>query len=119
MIDRDLLRLRRRMGASVIDKVGAGRPILQALAKGGMVAIVVDQNVLRDQAVFVDFFGKAGRHDSRPGRLPPQDRGPDAAAVLPPGGSRYLLRILPPVEVAPSGRPGRRRVENDPASTLR
>jgi KDO2-lipid IV(A) lauroyltransferase len=57
-IDRDLLRLRRRMGATIIDKFGAGRPILQALAKGGIVAIVVDQNVLRDQAAFVDFFGR-------------------------------------------------------------
>lgn len=103
-IDRDLLRLRRRMGAEIIDKLGAGRPILQALARGGIVAIVVDQNVLRDQAVFVDFFGRPAATTPSLAAFHLKTGAPMVPFFCHPDGCRYRLRVLPPVEVPRSGR---------------
>jgi KDO2-lipid IV(A) lauroyltransferase len=103
-IDRDLLRLRRRMGAEIIDKFGAGRLILQALARGGIVAIVVDQNVLRDQAVFVDFFGRPAATTPSLAAFHLKTGAPMVPFFCRPSGRRYRLRILPPVEVPRSGR---------------
>jgi Kdo2-lipid IVA lauroyltransferase/acyltransferase len=50
-------RLRRRTGVDVIEKRGALRPVLEALRRGRMVGILMDQNAARREGVFVDFFG--------------------------------------------------------------
>ena len=52
-------RLRRKSGVELIDKRGALRPVLRALAGGRMVGILLDQNAARREAVFVPFFGRA------------------------------------------------------------
>jgi KDO2-lipid IV(A) lauroyltransferase len=52
-------RLRRRTGVEVIDKHGALRAVLEALRRGRMVGILLDQNATRREGVFVDFFGHA------------------------------------------------------------
>jgi len=50
-------RVRRRTGVEIIDKRGALRPVLEALRRGHMVGILMDQNAARREGVFVDFFG--------------------------------------------------------------
>lgn len=50
-------RLRRRTGVEVIDKRGALRAVLEALRRGRLVGILMDQNAARRESVFVDFFG--------------------------------------------------------------
>lgn len=57
-LEREMAKLRTKMGARIISKFKAGKPILQALKNNEIVGYVIDQNVLRSQAVFVDFFGK-------------------------------------------------------------
>ena len=58
-IGRDLARLRERLGAGSISKFGAAKPVLQALARNEIVAILIDLNVLHSSGpVFVDFFGR-------------------------------------------------------------
>jgi KDO2-lipid IV(A) lauroyltransferase len=104
-LEKDLSRFRTRLGSEVINKFGASRPILRALARNEIVAILIDQNVLRSQAVFVDFFGKsaattpglAAFHLASGAPLVPLFV--DAAA-----GGRYRLRILPPLEFPSPGR---------------
>jgi KDO2-lipid IV(A) lauroyltransferase len=50
-------RLRRRTGVEIIDKRGALRPVVDALRRGRMIGILLDQNASRREGVFVDFFG--------------------------------------------------------------
>ena len=57
-LEKELAKLRMKFGAEIISKFKAGKPILQSLKNNEIVGIVIDQNVLRSQAVFVDFFGK-------------------------------------------------------------
>ena len=56
-LDRLATRLRERSHVELIDKRSALRPVLRALAAGGMVGILLDQNAARREGVFVPFFG--------------------------------------------------------------
>ncbi|MGH7378703.1 MAG: lysophospholipid acyltransferase family protein, partial [Candidatus Methylomirabilales bacterium] len=44
-------------GNRVIPKRHAFRHLVETLRRGGTVAMLIDQNVAREQGVFVDFFG--------------------------------------------------------------
>lgn len=57
LIEKELARFREGLGTRVISKFQAAKPILRSLRQNEIVAILIDQNVLRSQAVFVDFFG--------------------------------------------------------------
>jgi KDO2-lipid IV(A) lauroyltransferase len=58
LLEKELSKLRTLLGAKVIYKHQATKQILQSLREKEMVAFLIDQNVQRHQAVFVDFFGK-------------------------------------------------------------
>jgi Kdo2-lipid IVA lauroyltransferase/acyltransferase len=51
-------RWRRRTGIEVIDKRGALKPVLSAIRRGRLVALLLDQNTTRRESVFVSFFGR-------------------------------------------------------------
>lgn len=51
--------LRRKTGVELIDKRGALRPVLDALRRGRLVGILMDQNAARHESVFVPFFARA------------------------------------------------------------
>jgi KDO2-lipid IV(A) lauroyltransferase len=104
-LERELAKLRTKLGANIISKFKAGRSILQALKNNETVGIVIDQNVLRSQAVFVDFFGKpaattpalAAFHIRTGAPLVPM-------FCYPTETNRHRLKIFEPVEPPLSGR---------------
>lgn len=101
LIERDLLRFRTRMGAAVIDKLGASRPVLKALRRNEIVTILIDQNVLRSQAVFVDFFGKTAATTPGLAFFHLTTGAPIVPFFIHPApGRRYVFRYLPPLEFA-------------------
>lgn len=57
-LEAELHKLRMKQGANVIYKHQATKQILRSLRKKEIVAFLIDQNVQRHQAIFVDFFGK-------------------------------------------------------------
>jgi Kdo2-lipid IVA lauroyltransferase/acyltransferase len=57
-LNRWLATVRSSTGNRVIAKRNALRPILSSLQKGGMVVVLIDLNTMRNEGVFVDFFGK-------------------------------------------------------------
>lgn len=59
ILDELAARFRRRSGAELIVKRQAVREVLQALRRGRMVGILLDQNATRAEGVFVPFFGVA------------------------------------------------------------
>jgi len=104
LLEKDLARLRAKFGAGVIYKIGAAKPILKALGHNEIVAILIDQNVLRSQAVFVDFFGKtagttpglAAFHLKTGAPLVP-------VFVYPAPRGRYIMKIQEPLVFPPGG----------------
>jgi KDO2-lipid IV(A) lauroyltransferase len=90
------------MGAQVIYKQQAAKKVLQALRNREIVAILVDQNVLRREAVFVDFFGRPAGTTPALGAFHLRTGAPLLPVFcLPAAGGRYRLRILPPVAFVP------------------
>ncbi|MFN2386570.1 MAG: lysophospholipid acyltransferase family protein [Thermoanaerobaculia bacterium] len=58
LLEAELTRRRSRFGNEVIAKRDAARELLRAMRRNRTVAILVDQNVLPQEAVFVPFFGR-------------------------------------------------------------
>jgi len=58
LLDRFVTRFREGGGLEVIAKRHAARRVLEALRRGGMVGILLDQNASRREGVFVPFFGE-------------------------------------------------------------
>ncbi len=102
LFDRALLEFREGMGARIIYKQQAAKKVLQALRNGEIVAILVDQNVLRREAVFVDFFGRPAGTTHALGAFHLRTGAPLLPVFcLPAAGGRYRLRILPSVAFVP------------------
>jgi KDO2-lipid IV(A) lauroyltransferase len=59
LLDRFAERLRASTGVEVIRKRQAFRAVVEALRRGRVVAILLDQNASRAEGVFVPFFGRA------------------------------------------------------------
>jgi len=56
-VDRFIVRARRRYGSDIIYKQGALRKFITILKAGGNAGVVMDQAVLPDEGVLVDFLG--------------------------------------------------------------
>jgi KDO2-lipid IV(A) lauroyltransferase len=104
LVEAELARYRRRLGAKVISKFQAARPILQALRQNEMVAILIDQNVLRSQAVFVDFFGRPAATTPALASFHLRTRSPLIPVFCLPGPrSSYLVKVGDPLTFPPGG----------------
>lgn len=104
LIDRHVVKARTRRGADIINKLGAGRPILRALTRKEAVAILIDLNVLRREAVFVDFFGTPAATTPALAYFHIRTGAPllPMFCVYAPGG-RYRMTFGPPLDIPLSG----------------
>ncbi len=59
LLNETLDRVRKRFGNCVIPKQRAAREIMRVIRKGGVIGILMDQNTVETEGVFVDFFGKS------------------------------------------------------------
>lgn len=104
LLEKELLQIRKKLGATVIYKQQAARPILRALKDNEMVAILIDQNVVRNQAVFVDFFGKpAATTPSLAAFFLKTDAPLVPVFCCPVQSGKYHLKILPPLKIIVTG----------------
>ena len=98
-LEDELLQIRKKLGATVIHKQQAARPILRALNDNEMVAILIDQNTVRNQAVFVDFFGKRAATTPSLAAFFLKTESPLIPVFCYPiQRGKYQLKILPPVK---------------------
>lgn len=103
LAERELSRFRRGLGASVIYKQRAAKSILQALRRNEIVAILIDQNVLRREAVFVDFFGLPAATTPSLASFCLRVRSPLLPVFCTPlPGLSYLVKIGTPLQPEPA-----------------
>ncbi len=69
LIDRLISRYRSQSGGTPIDKSEFARGVLRAFAQGHAVGVLTDQNMLANEGVFVDFFGRLACTTSGPARV--------------------------------------------------
>lgn len=104
LLEREILSIRKKLGAHVIYKQQAARPILRALEANEMVAILIDQNVVRNQAVFVEFFGKTAATTPSLASFFLKTGAPVIPVFCYPVENRkYRVKIFPPLEIPATG----------------
>ncbi len=98
LLEEELARRRTRFGNRLIRKKDAAREILRDIRAGKTVAILIDQNVLAEEAIFVPFFGRLAATTPSLALLQLKT---DAAVVpvftWPEGGGRYRLVFEPTI----------------------
>jgi len=98
VIEEMLYKIRKNIGAEIIPKFNASKQVMRALSKNEMVAILMDQNVLRSQAVFVDFFGKEAATTPGPAIFHLRTEAPLVPVFCYPiNRSKYLVKIKKPL----------------------
>jgi len=98
--EKKILNLRQKLGASVIYKHEAARKVIKALHNRETVAILIDQNVLRSQAVFIDFFGKQAATTPSLAAFHLHTQAPIVPVYCyPEKNHTYRVQIMPPVQV--------------------
>jgi KDO2-lipid IV(A) lauroyltransferase len=104
LLEKELLKLRTSQGAHVIYKHQATKKILRSLRARKMVAFLIDQNVLRQQAVFVDFFGKKAATTPSLASFSLRTKSPLIPAFCYPTSSHaYHLKIFSPLSITLGG----------------
>lgn len=119
-LERELARRRIRFGNRLIAKREAARDILRTLRDGGTVAILVDQNVVREEAIFVPFFGRLAATTPALALLQLKTEAPVVPAfVWPEGDGRYRLELGTPILAEEFRGPGIERAESVRRATAR
>jgi Kdo2-lipid IVA lauroyltransferase/acyltransferase len=98
LLEEELDRRRRRFGNRPIAKREAAKELLRAMSRNETVAILVDQNVLAREAVFVPFFGRPAATTPSLARLQLKT-GATVVPVFtwPLGEGRYRLEFEQPI----------------------
>jgi len=113
LLEKELLQIRKKLGADVIYKQQAARSILRALRANEMVAILIDQNVVRNQAVFVDFFGKPAATTPSLAVFFLKTEAPIIPIFsYPIRGGKYCLKIFPSLKITMTGEEKAGCIEN-------
>jgi KDO2-lipid IV(A) lauroyltransferase len=103
-MEEELLALRKSMGARVIYKNQAARETLRSLKNNRIVAILIDQNVLREQAIFVNFFGKTAATTPALATFHLKTEAPIIPAFCCPTPQlAYHLQLFAPIQVPVTG----------------
>ena len=101
LLEAQLLKLRESLGTKVIYKRQATKQILHSLRENSMIALLIDQNVLKSQAVFVDFFGKKAATTPSLAAFFLRTRAPLLPVFCHPTSSHmYQLKIFPPLKIS-------------------
>jgi KDO2-lipid IV(A) lauroyltransferase len=117
-IDRDVVRMRERFGGVALDKRGSVRPMLEALAAGGRVGLLIDQRVHPREGIAVPFFGRPAITSPLLARLSLRHGTPvvPVLGTLRPGG-RYRVTFHPPID-PPESTAGGRRADPEAVAAL-
>ncbi len=88
-------------GNHIIEKKDAARDILRALKSGGAVGILIDQNTVPEQGVFIDFFGTKACANSAFVKLAHHSGAPVVLgyALWSESENRYVLHFEPEIEM--------------------
>lgn len=92
-----LERVRQRHGSRVIYKKGALREIISRLKSGGAVGILMDQAVLPEEGVLVDFLGRPAWTTRMPAAISRRTSSPVLPVFMRRAGRGHVMTIYPEV----------------------
>lgn len=94
---------RKFMGSNVVDKKGALRTILKKMEENEVVYLLMDQNTLAREAVFVDFFGRPAGTVTSVAQLHLKKNIPIVPLFLHYERDKIVLEVMNEIEYTPSG----------------
>jgi len=103
LIERKVKQFREYMGSSVIYKTNSIRTILQRLQENKVVYLLIDQNVIAREAVFVDFFQRKTSAVPSVSRLHLKKNIPVIPLFLHYEKERIILEFYEELHTVPSG----------------
>jgi KDO2-lipid IV(A) lauroyltransferase len=121
LLDRFVTRRRSGSGNTILGKKDLLRTVVKALAANRAVGILIDQNSLLNEGVFVDFFGVPACVNASFAKLAHRT----GAAVIPgfalwdAARGRYVLKFLPIVDMTGDGQADSQRLHSILESVIR
>ena len=106
LIESRVREFREAMGSRVIYKQGSLRTILKRLGANELVYLLIDQNTVPREGVFVDFFASKASAITTVSQLYLKKGIPVVPVFLHYEGEAIVLEVLPEIEYAPGGDAG-------------
>jgi len=98
LVEKKVREFRTFMGSHLIDKKNSIRTILKCLEKNEILFILIDQNTIEREAVFVDFFGKKASVVSSVSQLHLRRKAPIIPVFLHYEADKIVLEFLEEIE---------------------
>ncbi len=102
-LERLMLEMRQRFGATLIPMRGASEKIDAVLREGGVMGTLLDQNVDWYKGVFVDFFGRPACTNSGLAKLAMRSKSPVIPMYTARKNGRFLIEFLPEIPLSETG----------------
>ncbi|TFG75982.1 MAG: hypothetical protein E4H23_10140, partial [Chrysiogenales bacterium] len=103
LIEKKVKEFREAMGSRIIYKQGSLRTILKRLSSNEIVYLLIDQNTVPREGVFVDFFAKKATAITTVSQLYLKKNIPVVPVFLHYQGQEIILDILPEIDYPVSG----------------
>lgn len=97
LLERDLVRIRARTGAEVVDRKRAARALLKALARKGVVILLPDQAVLPREGILVPFLGRPAWTADAPAKMALRQESEIVFAFCIPDATGHRLEFEEPI----------------------
>lgn len=97
-LDRLIREFREAMGSKIIYKKGSLRTILDRLSDNQIIYLLMDQNTVPREGVFVDFFGRQASSNTTVAQLHLKKNIPVIPVFLHYEGAEIILDILPEID---------------------
>lgn len=103
LIEGKVREFREAMGSRVVHKQGSLRTILRLLDQNGIVCLMIDQNTVPREGIFVNFFGRLAAANPTVPQLYLKKGVPLVPVFLHSEGDSLILDILPEVDYPAAG----------------
>lgn len=97
LLERDLQKMREKMGAQIINRRRAARALVRGIAGNGVVAMVPDQAVQPKEGILVPFLGRPAWTTSAPAKLALRAGATIVFSFCIPDGLRHRLEFQDPI----------------------
>lgn len=109
--------VRTRSGINIVYKVKAMLPLVRRLNSNAVAMILADQNTVREEGFFVDFFGVPASTNKGPALLAHKTGAPVLPVFIVRDGTRHMVEVWDEIELADTGDKDRDAQENTAAFT--
>jgi KDO2-lipid IV(A) lauroyltransferase len=99
LLERDLVRIRARTGAEVVDRKRAARSLLKALSRKGVVILLPDQAVQPREGILVPFLGRPAWTTDAPAKMALRQESEIVFAFCIPDEAGHRLEFEEPIRI--------------------